>query len=529
MGLKGAFARHAANTRRSLTKSIMVAVSFFIIFTSVTLFLIDHQRSQYQRLLEARTQKFAVNYLDHLQEVMQQIMPLTNQPCDKALADLSYRAAFATGVRTFVLVKDNFAYCSSATGNMMLGTSQLYPDIDWHKPLDMDLQQGTPMVPERPAVAVWLRHPGANNTGVLATLDLTLAPFLLLNSRDSNAPGFAIVIGDHAATTFGPNLTPAAQLPEKYASHLQIPNYPLSLSFYYQSLTANDVRLTVLGSLVLSLMVGALYYYMQILRQSPERALIRGIKRNEFFIEYQPVFHTASTTIAGLEALIRWQHPSEGRIPPDLFIPYAESEGLIVALTRHLFRLIVADIPQLAQALPRGAKLGINLAPSHLHAPSFHDDITELLANMPTDHFMVVFEITERGMVEEQNALEEFDWLHRQGVEIAVDDFGTGHSALIYLQRFTLDYLKIDRGFVNTIGQDTATAPVLDAVISLAKKLRMQTVAEGVETAEQVSFLQERDVNFMQGYYFSKPLGIEQFVAFCQNNAVFDHQAVVNP
>ncbi|MEX2943574.1 cyclic di-GMP phosphodiesterase [Serratia fonticola] len=529
MGLKGAFARHASNTRRSLTKSCIVAVVFFIVFTSVTLFLIDHQRSQYQHKIETRTQKFAVNYLDHLQEMMQQIMPLTGKPCEQAQSDLTYRAAFTAGVRTFVLVKDGFAYCSSATGNMMLRMSHIYSEIDWHKPLDMALQQGTPMVPEKPAIAVWVRQPGLGNTGILATLDLTLAPYLLLNSPDRDTPGFAIVIGGHAVTTFGSNMLPLAQLPKSHASQLAVPGYPLSMIFYHQSLTANDIRLTVLGSLVLSLMVGALYYYMQILRQSPERALMRGIKHNEIFVEYQPVFHSATNTIAGLEALIRWQHPTEGRIPPDLFIPYAESEGLIVALTRHLFRRIVADIPQLVQALPRGAKLGINLAPSHLNAPSFHDDITELLAKLPTDYFTVVFEITERGMVEEQNALEEFDWLHRQGVEIAVDDFGTGHSALIYLQRFTLDYLKIDRGFVNTIGQDTATAPVLDAVISLSKKLKMLTVAEGVETAEQVSFLQERDVNFMQGYYFSKPLGIEEFVAFCQNKAVFDYQAAVNP
>jgi sensor c-di-GMP phosphodiesterase-like protein len=128
-------------------------------------------------------------------------------------------------------------------------------------------------------------------------------------------------------------------------------------------------------------------------------------------------------------------------------------------------------------------------------------------------------------MVEEANALAEFDWLHQQGIEIAIDDFGTGHSALIYLERFTMDYLKIDRGFVNTIGQDTVTAPVLDAVISLAKKLKMQTVAEGVETAEQLHFLQERDVNFMQGYYFSKPLSIDNFVTFCTNQQVFDYQA----
>ncbi|CAM4149160.1 cyclic di-GMP phosphodiesterase [Serratia silvae] len=529
MGLKGAFARHASNTRRSLAKSGIVAAVFFIVFISVTLFLIDHQRTQYQHKIETRTQKFAVNYLDNLQEMMQQIMPLTGKSCEKVQSDLTYRAAFTAGVRTFVLVKDGFAYCSSATGNMMLGMSYIYSEIDWRKPLDMALQEGTPMVPEKPAVAVWLRQPGPSNTGILATLDLTLTPYLLLNSRDRDTPGFAIVIGNHAVTTFDSNMMPLAKLPERYTSQVAVPGYPLSMIFYHQSLTANDMRFTVLGSLVLSLMVGVLYYYMQILRQSPELALMRGIKRNEFFVEYQPVFHTASSTIAGMEALIRWQHPSEGRIPPDLFIPYAESEGLIVALTRHLFRMIVADIPQLAQALPRGAKLGINLAPSHLNAPSFHDDIIELLAEVPTNHFTVVFEITERGMVEEQNALEEFDWLHSQGVEIAVDDFGTGHSALIYLQRFTLDYLKIDRGFVNTIGQDTATAPVLDAVISLSKKLQMLTVAEGVETAEQVSFLQERDVNFMQGYYFSKPLGIEDFVAFCQNNAAFDYQAAVNP
>jgi sensor c-di-GMP phosphodiesterase-like protein len=137
-----------------------------------------------------------------------------------------------------------------------------------------------------------------------------------------------------------------------------------------------------------------------------------------------------------------------------------------------------------------------------------------------------VFEITERGMVEEGNALTEFDWLHQQGIEIAIDDFGTGHSALIYLERFSMDYLKIDRGFVNSIGRDTVTAPVLDAVISLAKKLKMQTVAEGVETAEQLHFLKEQDVNFMQGYYFSKPLSIDNFVTFCNAHTVMDHQVL---
>ena len=232
----------------------------------------------------------------------------------------------------------------------------LYQDIDWDLPLDLKLQQGTPIVPNKPAVAVWLRHPGEQATGILATLDIDLMPYLLFTSHDEQAPGIAIVMGNRALTTFSPNLMPIDQLPKSKADNLTLPNLPLTIMFYNEKLTPNDIRLTLLGSLVLSLMIGVLCYYMLLLRQSPERALLRGIKRNEFFIEYQPVFHTDSNSIGGLEALIRWQHPIEGRIPPDVFIPYAESNGLIVPLTRQLFRLIAEDAPQLAKALPREVK-----------------------------------------------------------------------------------------------------------------------------------------------------------------------------
>ncbi|KFK93214.1 MULTISPECIES: cyclic di-GMP phosphodiesterase [unclassified Serratia (in: enterobacteria)] len=527
MGLKGAFARHVSQKRRGLIASGLVALIFFIVVTSATLFLISHQRLQYQNQLKTRTEKLTLNYLDHLKNMMQEIMPLTSKPCAANLSNLTYRAAFTNGVRTFLLVKDGIAYCSSATGDMRLAVNHLYPEIDWQKPLDMQLQQGTPLVPDKPVIALWLRQSGQTqetNTGVLATLDLSLAPYLLMTSQNNDAPGLAIVVGGKAATTFSQNLIPKTQLPKNHAHVLEIPRYPLAIIFYSQHLTANDIRLTLLGSLVLSLMFGVLCYFALMLSHSPERAMMRGIKRGDFFVEYQPVFHTDNASLAGVEALLRWQHPTEGRISPDLFIPYAENEGMIVPITRHLFSLIVADLPQLMQALPRGSKLGLNLSPSHLSSPTFHDDVSQFLAKLPDNYFTLVFEITERGMVEEENAQAKFDWLHRQHIEIAIDDFGTGHSALIYLQRFPLDYLKIDRGFVNTIGQDTATVPVLDAIITLAKKLNMLTVAEGVETAEQVNFLRERDVNLMQGYYFSKPLSSTELVEFCRTNTAVDRQ-----
>lgn len=325
--------------------------------------MINHQRTQYQHKVEARTQKFTLGYISHLKTVMQQMMPLLAKPCLSSQSDITYQAAFTSGVRTFLLVKDGYAYCSSATGDMMLPMKNLYQDIDWNLPLDLKLQQGTPIVPNKPAVAVWLRHPDEKATGILATLDIDLMPYLLFTSHDEQAPGIAIVMGNRALTTFSPNLMPVDQLPKGKADKLTLPNLPLTILFYNEKLTPNDIRLTLLGSLVLSLMIGVLCYYMLLLRQSPERALLRGIKRNEFFIEYQPVFHTDSNSIGGLEALIRWQHPIEGRIPPDVFIPYAESNGLIVPLTRHLFRLIAEDAPQLAKALPRGGKVGLNISP----------------------------------------------------------------------------------------------------------------------------------------------------------------------
>lgn len=137
--------------------------------------------------------------------------------------------------------------------------------------------------------------------------------------------------------------------------------------------------------------------------------------------------------------------------------------------------------------LPPGAKVGINIAPGHLHAESFKDDMRTFKALLPPDYFQIVLEITERDMLNHREANTLFEWLHNEGFEIAIDDFGTGHSALIYLEHFTMDYLKIDRGFVNAIGTETVTSPVLDAVLTLARRLNMSTVAEGVETPEQAA------------------------------------------
>ncbi|CQI97357.1 cyclic di-GMP phosphodiesterase [Yersinia frederiksenii] len=515
MGSSSAFSRIILSRRHLVKKSVIFALGFFLCFVIITLLLLYRSSERKLTTQSDHIISYSTQFLNELTTTMSQLIPLSAKSCEQASPSLHYRAAFTNGVRAFLLVRNNRAYCSSATGEMDVPSSVLYPKINSYQPLDFKIQQGTPMMPSKPAIGVWLREAGRGNNGVLATLELTLHPYLLLNYSNTQVNGLAIIIDELAVTTFDSKVIPLSQLPAKPAREVQVPGYPIKVLIYHTSLTADDIRMTLLGGLLLAGLVGILAYYILVASQSAEAEILRGIRRGEFFVEYQPVFRSQDRTLTGLEALIRWRHPIEGRISPELFIPYAETQHLIQPLTRHLFDLIIRDSELIASHIPVGAKLAFNISPVHLVDDDFRKDVSQMLQRLNTDIFSPVFEITERGMVEEELAIEQFAWMRSQGVKIAVDDFGTGHSALIYLERFTLDYIKIDRGFVSTIGINTVAAPVLDAVLMLANKLNIETVAEGVETEQQLHYLAQHGVNYLQGYLLSKPLSVEDLIRFC--------------
>mgnify|MGYP003601866618 CR=1 FL=1 len=515
MGSNSAFSRNILSRRHLVKKSVIIALCFFICFVIITLSLLYRSSERKLTTQSDHIISYSSQFLNELTTFISQLIPLSAKSCEQASPALHYRAAFTSGVRAFLLVRNDITYCSSATGEMNVPVSALYPKINVSQPLDFKIQQGTPMMPNKPAIGVWLREAGRGNTGVLATLELTLHPYLLLNYSNNQVNGLAIIIDELAVTTFDAKVIPISQLPMRDAREIQLPGYPIKILIYHNSLTADDIRMTLLGGLLLAGLVGILAYYILIASQSAEAEILRGIRRGEFFVEYQPVFRSDDRSISGLEALIRWQHPIEGRISPDLFIPYAEAQHLIQPLTRHLFELIIKDSKLMATHVPAGVKLAFNISPVHLADDNFRKDVTQMLQQLNTNVFSPVFEITERGMVEEELAIEQFAWLRSQGIQIAVDDFGTGHSALIYLERFTLDFIKIDRGFVSTIGINTVAAPVLDAVLMLANKLNIETVAEGVETEQQLQYLAQHGVNYLQGYLLCKPLSVENLVKFC--------------
>ncbi|HEX4500341.1 MAG TPA: cyclic di-GMP phosphodiesterase [Scandinavium sp.] len=506
------FTRYFSLGRKILFSSLLLGVVVALLAGSAQLMIFHHKRADQFDIIIHDLQKYLNGYFGELLNTVDKLQPLTMSPCADVASELTSRAAFSLNVRAFLLVVDDNAMCSSATGEMNVPMKQLVPQVDVSKTLDIAILPGTPMMPQRPAFALWVRSPLLANRGVFTSINASLMPWILYSSRQNQFSGIAIVANGTAISTFSPHPQPANQIKGTPIRSAKINGLPLTVNVYGDSWAAENMQFALLMGVMCGLLAGLLCYYVLTVRLRPGKEITTAIKRNQFYVVYQPVVDAEDMQIRGVEVLMRWKHPTAGEIPPDAFINFAEAQQLIVPLTRHLFELIAKDAPVLQSMLPPGAKLGINIAPAHLLAESFQQDLRDLSAMLPPNYFQLVLEITERDMLNQRQAVALFEWLHHEGYEIAIDDFGTGHSALIYLERYSFDYLKIDRGFVNAIGTETVTSPVLDAVLTLARKMDLVTVAEGVETQEQANWLRQHGVNFLQGYWISRPMTLEKLV-----------------
>ncbi|MCU5773160.1 cyclic di-GMP phosphodiesterase [Erwiniaceae bacterium BAC15a-03b] len=504
------------NARKIAWVSVAVGLIFFLFFTAITMSIAWHKRARGNDQLLLYTQNFILKGFGNLRTSLDPLRTLTMSECSQVNNQLTSRAAFINEVRAILLVRNGIAYCSSATGAFSLPVSAISAQSDLNKDFDLTMIAGTPMLPKQPAIVMWVKQPGSDRSGVLTTLNLNMTPYLLLASRQLEISGMALANKENAVTTWSEAMIHTSQLPASPLRMTNVPGYPLSFYLYGNNLPQRDIHIILLTALLLAVLVTSGCFLILTLQVRPGKEIMQAIKRGEFHVEYQPLVEAASGKAYGLEALLRWVHPVAGNIPPDLFISYAEGQNLIIPLTRHLFELVARDAHKIRQVIPVGTKMGVNLSPLHLSSDSFRDDVNSWIRAMPEKHFGYIFEITERTMVSGGNTSEVFDWLHDQGYKIAIDDFGTGHSALIYLEKFKFDYLKIDRGFVQSIGMETVTSPVLDAVLNLAKKLNLSTVAEGVETEEQAVWLVNRGVSHMQGYFFARPMNVSQLIAWFQ-------------
>ncbi|WP_434669876.1 cyclic di-GMP phosphodiesterase [Klebsiella sp. B345] len=504
--------RYLSPRRNIWLTSILIGIIAALLVGSIQFMAIYHSRSERFDSVIDNISVFLTSYFHDLNKTMVELQPLVDQNCENIASGLTAKAAFSPNVRAFLLVKDGRAFCSSATGPMDTPLTQLIPRLDLSKAVDMQLLPGTPMMPKSAALALWIRSPHGGKDGVFVSVNTNLLPYFLYTARQDDFSGIALVVNNLALTTFNNRLVDPQTMSTQPIRQLEIKGLPLKVYLYANSWLSENMQFSLLLGMVSGLLAGLIGYYILTLRSDPRKELQTAINKNQFYIVYQPVVKADTLHISGVEVLMRWRHPIGGEIPPDVFINLAETQQMIVPLTHHLFSLIARDAPTLKTILPAGTKLGLNISPAHLHADGFQDDIRQFAAAMPANHFNVVLEITERAMIDKNKSLAIFDWLHEQGFEIAIDDFGTGHSALIYLERYNFDYLKIDRGFVQAIGTETVTSPVLDAVLTLSRRLKLLTVAEGVETPEQAEWLRKQGVHYLQGYWLSRPISLEMLL-----------------
>ena len=254
-------------------------------------------------------------------------------------------------------------------------------------------------------------------------------------------------------------------------------------------------------------------------RRELEKDLRDALSRNQFHLVYQPQISYREHRVVGVEALIRWQHPEHGLVPPDLFIPLAEQNGTIIAIGEWVLDQACRQLREWHDQGFTELRMAVNLSTVQLHHTELPRVVNNLMQIYRLPPRSLELEVTETGLMEDiSTAAQHLLSLRRSGALIAIDDFGTGYSSLSYLKSLPLDKIKIDKSFVQDLLDDDDDATIVRAIIQLGKSLGMQVIAEGVETAEQEAYIISEGCHEGQGYHYSKPLPARELAAFLKQS-----------
>lgn len=472
-------------------------------------------RWQTERDLRASSQATVAEVAGHVEHILdslaaaaRHLQPRAGQPCEQVQLALRVEVTRNAFVRSTNLFDHDNLYCSSLFG-------------DFDEPVDprdytdgrLWLMNGNSVTPGQ-SLLVYRSSQGGR--GAITTVDGNhLRTALRLIGDDDE---LQVQVGNHWMGADGQVHDGTPPVAASAAVSLASSRYPFSIHGGYGPDKPGELMRSrypaLLGLLLLLGVVAGASCRWQLRRASSPRAeLDRALDAEEFLPYFQPVVRKGDYHWAGVEVLMRWQHPREGLVRPDLFIPYAEHSGQIVAMTRALMLQTAQALAPHAALLDDGFHVGINITADHCRDLRLLDDCETFLQHFPPGRVVLTLELTERKLIEPAPVtLELFEKLHAMGVMIALDDFGTGQSSLSYLRQFQVDYLKIDQSFVAMIGGDALSQHILDSIIELSAKLGLGIVAEGVETDVQRDYLARHGVDFLQGYLFARPMPVEDLL-----------------
>jgi EAL domain-containing protein (putative c-di-GMP-specific phosphodiesterase class I) len=235
-------------------------------------------------------------------------------------------------------------------------------------------------------------------------------------------------------------------------------------------------------------------------------------------VYYQPQVAIEDGSIIGAEALLRWHHPELGMISPAEFIPIAESSGQIIEIGEWVLRTTIEQMKRWIDGGFSPMIIAVNLSAVQFRQKNLLAFVTEILEEVQLSPKYLELELTEAVTMDDpKSVIEVMNTLHEQGIRMSIDDFGTGYSSLSYLKQFKVYKLKIDQSFIRDISSDPDDRAIVSAIIDMAHSLGLKTIAEGVETAEQLAYLRLHGCNEVQGYYFSKPLPSAEFEQFVES------------
>lgn len=504
-----------------LPEIFMLGASYLWIENSI-----EHEMS----FLSDATAKRADNILKVTQTNLHQLAGQTSAHCDQFALDFMRSKVFQVMyIRELGIINDNKLMCN----DVKLFTPPVeITDIEHRRIADKD--GAIMLVPPVPTLqggkSILVNYRVSANSYVNALIDPDIFAEFHEYVRLGEVSGVFLVRADgKAVISFGamserelpPMAESAAHIRYYHGAVFSIykagdfPIYAVvaaTPAFIFKHWLKDAIALAVLGLI----MAAALLWVLKKKRKQSnllQDELWQAIEMDEFYIEYQPLINMNTNRCVGAEALIRWQHTDRGLITPLVFIPIAEQTGMVRHISHWLIQQLDEELGDYMLGNP-DIHVSINLSPADFGGDG--KTLCNDLLFMRIPHQQVIYEITEHSLMPDHASAscDVMEGLRKKGARLAIDDFGTGYSSLSYLQRFPLDYLKIDKCFVDGIHNEAASKGMVDHIINIANTMQYELIAEGVEHEYQMAYLKDHGVTFAQGYYFAKPLKVNEFIAF---------------